>query len=271
MPLRLYTRSMAGFVVAERDVEARARAGDTAEVRLTIGPEEGCSRLQQRLVRYSPGLSQPEALDGDQAVLFVVSGRGLLHAGESAAELEPDVAAYVAPGEAFHVENAGPDELVVVAVSARGERSGPPIGERTVRWGDRPSLPAGRDRQFRHLVDAEIGCRDITQFIGVIPPGRAPFHAHEYDEVVYVVEGEGVLHVDGRETPIGPGSCIHFPPHVQHCLENTGKEPMRVLGVFHPAGDPSQAYHEPPANRTDTAESKQVQESGVNDSDRREG
>jgi len=65
-------------------------------------------------------------------------------------------------------------------------------------------------------------------------------HSHVYDEVVYVLEGEGILHLDGDgSTPIGPGSCIHLPPFREHSLENVGDTPMRVLGVFHPSGDPA--------------------------------
>ena len=80
-------------------------------------------------------------------------------------------------------------------------------------------------------------------FAGTIPPGRAPMHSHTYDEIVYVVEGEGVLHLGGNDTPLGPGSCIYLPPLQEHCLENTGLTPMRVLGVFHPSGSPaSKAY-----------------------------
>jgi mannose-6-phosphate isomerase-like protein (cupin superfamily) len=88
-------------------------------------------------------------------------------------------------------------------------------------------------------VNQDAGCLDVTQFVGVIPPGRAPMHSHTYDEVVYVVEGEGVLHLGGRDTPLAPGSCIHLPPFVMHCLENVGSVPMRVMGVFHPSGDPA--------------------------------
>jgi mannose-6-phosphate isomerase-like protein (cupin superfamily) len=64
------------------------------------------------------------------------------------------------------------------------------------------------------------------------------------DEVVYVVEGEGVLHLGGTARPIAAGSCIHLPPLEEHCLENTGDKPMRVLGVFHPSGDPASKAHE---------------------------
>ena len=65
-------------------------------------------------------------------------------------------------------------------------------------------------------------------------------HSHTYDEVIYVVEGEGFLHVDGEEPKaLASGSCIHLPPLLEHSLENVGDVPMRVLGVFHPSGDPA--------------------------------
>jgi mannose-6-phosphate isomerase-like protein (cupin superfamily) len=109
----------------------------------------------------------------------------------------------------------------------------------TVRYADRPALPATPNREFRLLVDEDAGCVDVTQFVGLIPPGRAPMHSHTYDEVVYVLEGEGVLHLGGEDTPLRPASCIHLPPLEEHCLENTGPTPMRVLGVFHPSGSPA--------------------------------
>ena len=97
------------------------------------------------------------------------------------------------------------------------------------------------DREFRVLLSAGLS---ITQFAGLIPPGRAPEHQHTYDEVVHVLAGQGVVHLDGgqmemTQTEIGPGTSIYLPPHTPHCLENTGAEPLRVLGVFYPAGSPA--------------------------------
>jgi mannose-6-phosphate isomerase-like protein (cupin superfamily) len=146
----------------------------------------------------------------------------------------------VAAGETYEIDNPGPDELVVVAVILpQANGSAHPPERRTIRHADRPTLPAGSERRFRYLADREVGSHDVTQFLGIIDPSRAPDHGHVYDEVIYVVEGEGTLHLDGTDTPIGPGSCIHLPPLVEHCLENHGPGPMRVLGVFHPAGDPA--------------------------------
>jgi quercetin dioxygenase-like cupin family protein len=77
----------------------------------------------------------------------------------------------------------------------------------------------------------------------VIAPGRAPDHSHVYDEVIYVLEGDGTLHIDGRHEPVSAGTCIHLPPLREHSLENSGDTPMKVVAVFHPAGDPaSRAY-----------------------------
>jgi mannose-6-phosphate isomerase-like protein (cupin superfamily) len=230
---------MAGYVVAERDVAETAECGESTSARQTIGRKQGCERLEQWIVRYAPGRSPAQQLGEQQGVLYVVSGTGRLHVADRVATLEPVTGAYVAAGESFIVENTGEDDLVLVVVTAPVERSTAPGDERIVRWGDRPSLPASPNREFRLLVNEDVGCRDITQFVGVIPPGRAPLHSHTYDEVVYVIEGDGLLHLDGEHTAITAGTCIHLPPQVEHCLENTGSEAMRVLGVFHPAGSPA--------------------------------
>ncbi len=92
------------------------------------------------------------------------------------------------------------------------------------------------DREFRVLLSEGL---TITQFAGLIPPGRAPAHHHTYDEVVHVLAGRGVVHLSGAPTEIGPGTSIYLPPYQPHCLENTGSDMLQVLGVFYPAGSPA--------------------------------
>jgi mannose-6-phosphate isomerase-like protein (cupin superfamily) len=204
---------------------------------VTIDASCGCEQLVQRVLRLAPGGSAEEMTGERQEVLFAASGHGSLHLDGEVHTLEPGTGAFLVPGDRYELQNAGRDELVVVSVTApcQGSRR----SRVTVRYADRPTLPATPNREFRLLVNEDAGCLDVTQFVGVIPPGRAPMHSHTYNEVVYVIEGEGALHLGGRKTPLGPGSCIHLPPLEEHCLENTGPTPMRVLGVFHPSGDPS--------------------------------
>jgi quercetin dioxygenase-like cupin family protein len=95
------------------------------------------------------------------------------------------------------------------------------------------------ERSFRVLVSPQVGCRKMTQFTGVIPTGRAPLHAHPYEEATYILAGHGRLWIE--EDAVGelrPGSMIFFPIGVRHTMENTGSEDMKVLGAFSPANSP---------------------------------
>lgn len=230
---------MRGYVVAEHDVPAQTEADGTTETRTTIDASCGCERLEQRVLRFGRGRSGQRTLDGRQEVLFVAHGCGTLHLNGGTHSLAPGTGVYLAAGDTYQVENHADEPLEVVSVTAPQENPPPPERGTTVRYEDRPVLPASPNREFRYLVNQDLGCRDVTQFVGLIPPGRAGMHSHTYDEVVYVLEGEGVLHLGGGSTPLSAGSCIHLPPLEEHCLENTGYKPMRVLGVFHPSGDPA--------------------------------
>lgn len=220
-----------GFVIDERTVPARSDGG--AQTRVTIDRSAGSQRLEQRVLRIE-GRSERRAPEGRHELLYVVSGSGRLAADGKEHALEPKTGAFLLAGEEYALEG----DLVLVSVTAPAEEDGDRTAV-TVRYADQPALGAGKDREFRYLVNQEVGCRDVTQFVGTIPPGRAPMHSHVYDEVVYVLEGEGALHIGGRSIPVAAGSCIHFPPLELHSLENAGDGPMRVLGVFHPSGDPA--------------------------------
>jgi mannose-6-phosphate isomerase-like protein (cupin superfamily) len=230
----------AGYVTDSAMVPATRDGDDTAETRVTIDASHGCERLEQRVLSFAPGRSRPRSHADRQEVLYVASGRGRLELDGASHALEPETGVYVRPRETYVVENEGSSPLVLVSVTAPEEQVANGAERRvTVRYADQPALPATPNREFRLLVNEDAGCPDVTQFVGVIPPGRAGLHSHTYDEVVYILEGEGMLHLGGTETPLRPGSCIHLPPFELHSLENTGPTPMRVLGVFHPSGDPA--------------------------------
>jgi quercetin dioxygenase-like cupin family protein len=231
------------YVVPSPELEGRREDGDTASRAVAIDSGKGSDVLELHLARYERGRSRPRRLEDVQELMYVVSGRGTLFVDGHPHELEPGTAAYVVAGESYEVENPDPESVVIVSAIAPQMDGAAAPERRTVRYADQPTLPASGDREFRYLVTEQVGCRDATQFFGVIAPGRAPEHSHVYDEVIYVLEGEGVLHTAGRDEPVSAGSCIHLPPLLVHSLENSGDSPMRIVAVFHPAGDPaSRAY-----------------------------
>ena len=111
------------------------------------------------------------------------------------------------------------------------------------RLADQASQEATTQREFRIVADPASGLRSATHFVGYIPTARAPDHMHYYDEVIYVLDGEGAMHMNGESTPLRRGSCIHLPARTVHCLENVGSDVMKVVAVFRPAGSPAAAYY----------------------------
>jgi mannose-6-phosphate isomerase-like protein (cupin superfamily) len=97
------------------------------------------------------------------------------------------------------------------------------------------------DRWYCVMVNEDAGS-SVSQFVGSIPPGRAKDHFHHYEEVLVILRGQGRMWAGETSTPIEPGSCIFLPSRQVHCVENTGEDELRLLGVFYPAGSPAVRY-----------------------------
>jgi mannose-6-phosphate isomerase-like protein (cupin superfamily) len=205
-----------------------------------FGSERGCAEFEQRILRFDAP-SGARTNEADDEVLYVLAGSGTAEIGGDRADLSPGTAAFVARGTAWQIDAA--DSLEVLSVLVRNPLPANGATHALVAVDDVASGAATAGRQFRLLATPERGCVSVTQFVGYIPVVRAPDHYHRYDEVVYVIEGTGALHVDGETAPLTAGSCVHLPAGLVHCLENVGPGEMRVLGVFRPAGSPAEAYY----------------------------
>jgi quercetin dioxygenase-like cupin family protein len=178
-------------------------------------------------------LAGPRHDDERDEVLYVLSGTGLARIGGDEHVLRPGVALFVPAGTEWSAD--GNARAVSVLVHDPDPAEAPSVV-------DCEAVEKGTATAGRQFVLA-APCPSATQFIGLIPPGRAPDHFHRYDEVIYVLEGEGYLEIDGERAPLRPGTCIHLPKTIVHSLANTGEREMRVLGVFRPAGSPAEAYY----------------------------
>jgi quercetin dioxygenase-like cupin family protein len=217
----------------------------------------------QHVMAYRLAVDPDSALThvhvGAEEVLYVLEGTGEARVERATHQVSAGQAVFIPDGAEHSYVNTGKIPLVIVGAMAppidlehirrampRLDLSGSPsagLDERTVapRMMDErqvtPTLMG--ERSFRVLVSPEVGCRQMTQFTGVIPTGRAPLHAHPHEEAVYILGGSGRLWIE--DAPVGdlrPGSVVFFPIGVRHTLENTGPEEMKVLGAFSPAGSP---------------------------------
>jgi quercetin dioxygenase-like cupin family protein len=73
--------------------------------------------------------------------------------------------------------------------------------------------------------------------LNAFEPGQShPLHAHHgMDKLYYVVEGEGVFLLDGRQLPMRAGDLLVAPDNVAHGVHNSGSGRLLVLAVLAPA------------------------------------
>jgi len=229
------------YFITEGAVATEEVDGDTVRLRRLFDGSRGCETFAQRILSFGPGRSRERLETGADETLYARDGSGTIAVAGEEHPLAPGTSVFVGRGTPWSVETADGVELLSVLVL--DPEPSPEAVHAVVDLAAEERLSATASRQFSIGLDPEVGCRSVTQFVGFIPPGRAPDHFHRYDEVLYVLDGEGRLHIDGEEEWLGPGSCVHLPARLVHCLENTGDEEMRVLGVFRPAGSPAEAYY----------------------------
>jgi len=217
----------------------------------------------QHVMAYRLRVDSDSALShvhrGAEEVLYVLEGSGEVQVEGMTHHIGPGQAVFIPDGAEHAYVNTGARPLTLVGALAppitldeilpampRLDLSGltsATLNETAVAprlMDERQVTPTLMgERSFRVLVSPDVGCRQMTQFTGVIPTGRAPLHAHPHEEAVYILAGTGRLWIEDQ--PVGElrsGSVVFFPIGVRHTLENTGRDDMKVLGAFSPAGSP---------------------------------
>jgi len=232
-----------------------------------IGRSTGAQAISLRVLEFAPGVSPAWRNEACDEILYVggsetsddneatppatafIDGRPFA--------VPSQTGIYLRPGQSLRVDNHGIEPLVMISsqcpepletdfrtttpVTSPLLASAAPVKAPIVRLADRAAQPTA-DRWYRVLVDDEVGSAQVTQFVGSIPPGRAPDHFHHYEEVLFILRGAGRMWAGETQTMIGEGSCVYLPPGQIHCVENTGAGELRLLGVFYPAGSPSVRY-----------------------------
>ncbi|MEA2161902.1 MAG: hypothetical protein QOK37_29 [Thermoanaerobaculia bacterium] len=213
-----------------------------------FGRESGAHAISLRVLELPAGGSATLRNQTADEVLYVISGTGNAILDGRKHALSPDSGVYLPPSTAIEIEAV--NTLTIVSSKCPDDGStldGYEPGSANhdqplvVPMHDRPVQRTG-DRWYREVINADAGSTQVTQFVGGIPPGRAPDHFHEYEEVIVILDGTGAMWAGNTNTPIESGSCIFLPRRQVHCVENRGDGEMVLLGVFYPAGSPAVRY-----------------------------
>jgi mannose-6-phosphate isomerase-like protein (cupin superfamily) len=77
----------------------------------------------------------------------------------------------------------------------------------------------------------------------VVPPGeRTLLHRHRSSEEIYhITRGSGLMTLGEKTFPVEAGDSVCIMPNTAHCIENNGKETLKILCCCAPAYDHADA------------------------------
>ena len=82
-------------------------------------------------------------------------------------------------------------------------------------------------------INKEFGATEISSGITSFEPGRSnTTHYHNAEESVIIIEGEGILMINGVEHRVGVGDAAFITPGTRHRLINTGGAPFRIAWSY---------------------------------------
>lgn len=100
-----------------------------------------------------------------------------------------------------------------------------------VQPGTYAGVPEGVE--MREMITERDGAPNFALRVFDIQPGAStPFHSHEWEHEVFILEGTGRVRSEGKETSFRQGDSIYIAPHEQHCFIADSTNPVRFICVI---------------------------------------
>ena len=109
-----------------------------------------------------------------------------------------------------------------------------PAQARVLRPASMPCYQRGGGASTIPLVSTALGARGFINGITQFAPGAViPFHSHNCEESVLLLEGDAVLDIDGNEFQLLPHDTTWIPPNVPHRFRNlSATQPMKIFWTY---------------------------------------
>jgi putative monooxygenase len=103
-----------------------------------------------------------------------------------------------------------------------------------LRPDEMPAHDRGGGARTTPLVTRKVGAAGLINGITAFEPGAAiPFHTHNCEESVMVLEGRALAEIDGVAHALGPNDTTWIPPNIPHRFRNLSlSEPMRIFWTY---------------------------------------
>jgi mannose-6-phosphate isomerase-like protein (cupin superfamily) len=90
-------------------------------------------------------------------------------------------------------------------------------------------------REILHPEKQDLALR-YSLAHAIVKPGDTTWaHRLMASEVYYIIEGEGIMHINGENAPVRPGSTVYIPPRAIQSITNSGRNDLKFICIVDPA------------------------------------
>lgn len=87
-----------------------------------------------------------------------------------------------------------------------------------------------KDISIRWLISKQDGARNFAmRLFEVGPGGHSPWHQHEWEHEMFILEGEGFAKTEEDEIKFKAGDAFFIEPGEWHNFNNPGHKPLKFL------------------------------------------
>lgn len=92
------------------------------------------------------------------------------------------------------------------------------------------NVEGANNANIRWLISDKDGAQRFSmRMFEVAPGGNTPYHVHNFEHEVFVLDGQGMLVSEDGESPMSPWDVIFVDPNIMHQFKNTGDKPLIFL------------------------------------------
>src|SRR5215210_7075557 len=110
------------------------------------------------------------------------------------------------------------------------------VDEETREWEAWPADQVAErgEAEWKTLISAGLTRSDgLTMGVARLPHGGSLHtHRHEQQEVYFVLDGVGVVTIEGTARTVGPGVAVFIPGNALHSVEATSESDLRLAYVL---------------------------------------
>jgi quercetin dioxygenase-like cupin family protein len=115
-----------------------------------------------------------------------------------------------------------------------------------------PSTSRGRVRNY--FARSSLGTESTTVHENIVGiDGFIPWHTHQVEEILILLEGEGECRTESGTERYGPGDVVIMPAQMPHTIRSVGTVPLRQICVF-PSADVVTTWREQESSNEHTLE-----------------